>query len=205
MKPIRLLLILFALIFSYSCSDDNSTNNKDIKDDDDKNTTEVAIAENNTMISDGVTIELTQIGVFQHTFLDELWFFIDGAGTNTGFNLILKNPLPAENEFRFYMKNNFFGDSKEHYFIEQLRFAVDNISKRWYSVGNAFNIETEGYLYFKRNSNNTISLWTNNLKLGDEKHNPKEHKEFSIKFTFDADMPITANYNPPRFDLISDK
>lgn len=194
-------------MFAYSCSDDNSTSNTkdDKKDDDNKNTTELAVAENNTMISDGVTIELTQVGVFHQTYLDELRFFIDGAGSNTGFNLIIKNPLPTENEFRFFMKNNFFGESKEHYFVEQLRFAVDNISKRWYSVGNAFNIETEGYLYFKRNSNNTISFWTNNLNLGDDKHNPKDHKEFSLKFTFDVDMPITANYNPPRYALVSDK
>lgn len=157
LKSFFALLLFVSIIITYSCSDDNSANNDD-KDKNGGNKTESPLAENNTMISDGVTIELTQMGIFHQTYLDELWFFIDGAKSNTGFNLIIKNPFPSENEFRFYVKNNFFGESKEHYFIEKLRFAVENISKSWYSVGNAFDIETEGYLYFKRNSNNTISF-----------------------------------------------
>lgn len=196
-KLYTILLILAFAAFS-ACSSDNATNN------DDNNNTQAALAENNTLVSDGNTIALTQVGIFHQSFLNELWLFIDGEKSNTGFNVILPFPFPDKSDFKYFFRNNFFNESKEQYFIESLRFSIDNISKTWYSVGNGFNIETEGHLYFKRNANNTISIWVNKIRLGDNKQNPLNYKEFSLKFTFNADIEITTNANPKRFSLVSD-
>ncbi|MBX3042128.1 MAG: hypothetical protein KIT33_11390 [Candidatus Kapabacteria bacterium] len=197
------LMLLFVILSLSACSSDNATDNT--KNDNNNNSMQPALAENNTMVSDGDVINLKQIGIFHQSFLNELWLFIDGDKSNTGFNVIIKNPFPEKSDFRFYFRNNFLGEIGEQYFIESLRFSTTNISRTWYSVGDAFNIETEGFMYFKRNPNNTISMWVNKLKLGDKKQNPSEFKEFNLKFTFNADIEITTNANPPRFQLISDK
>lgn len=186
LTAIALLSILLGLS---ACKDDSSTNPKD----DEK--TSAALAQNNTLVSPEKTYVLSDIGLFHQNFVNQLWFIIKSDdNNNNGFTLKVKHPLPTDNSGEMNYITSLMEMKDKEFAISELNANKDTAPNRWYTAG-GLTVATKGKLYYKKNENNTITFWTNNLELSDDSVTPTKTRKFNFKFTYSLDLDAVGKPN----------
>lgn len=181
-------VVLLSLLLGLSaCKDDSSTNPKE----EDKSST--AIAENNTLVSPENVYKLESITIFHQAFVKQFWITLESENKkDASFLLILKSPLPTDNSGKMEYMNDRLGFKDGQFEITQLYSNKDSEVEEWKTSGR-FSISTKGTLYYKKNDNNTITFWTNNLELSNATENPTKSRKFSFKFTHSLDLKAPDN------------
>lgn len=184
LTAIAFLSILLSLS---ACKDDSSTNPKE----DDMSST--AIAENNTLVSPENIYKLESITIFHQAFVKQFWITLESENKkDANFLLKLKSPLPTDNSGKMEYMNDRLGFKDGQFEITELYSNKDSEIEQWQTAGR-FGIATKGTLYYKKNDNNTITFWTNNLELSNATENPTKSRKFSFKFTYSLDLVAPDN------------
>ncbi|MFA7326136.1 MAG: hypothetical protein WC121_05690 [Candidatus Kapaibacterium sp.] len=187
-KIISIALLSLLLSLS-SCKDDNST------DPNDDNKTSTALAANNTLVSPENTYSLTDIGLFHQNFINELWLIVKSDdNNNNGFTLKVKHPLPTDNSGEMNYITSILEMKEKEFSISELNSNKDTAPNRWYTAG-GLTVATKGKLYYKKNDNNTMTFWTNNLELSDDNVTPTKTRKFNFKFTYSLDLDPVGKPN----------
>lgn len=183
------ILLLSLVLGLAACGDDSST------DPNDNDKTAAALAQNNTLVSPENTYELTDIGLFHQNFVEQLWFIIKSDdNNNNGFTLKVKHPLPTDNSGEMNYMTSILEMKDKEFSISELNSNKDTAPNRWYTAG-GMTITTKGKLYYKKNDNNTITFWTNNLELSDDSVTPTKTRKFNFKFTYSLDLDPVGKAN----------
>lgn len=183
------IAILSLLLSLSACKDDNSTDPSD----GDKSST--ALAANNTLVSPENTYGLTDIGLFHQNFLNQLWFIVKSDdNNNNGFTLKVKYPLPTDKTAEMNYITSIIDMKELEFEVSELNSNKDTAPNRWYTAG-GLAITTKGKLYYKKNDNNTVTFWTNNLELSDDNVSPTKTRKFNFKFTYSLDLDAVGKPN----------
>jgi hypothetical protein len=183
------ILLLSLVLGLAACKDDNSTD----PNDDDK--TSAALAQNNTLVSPENTYALTDIGLFHQNFINELWLIVKSDdNNNNGFTLKVKHPLPTDNSGEMNYITSLMEMKEKEFSISELNANKDTAPNRWYTAG-GLTVATKGKLYYKKNDNNTMTFWTNNLELSDDNVTPTKTRKFNFKFTYSLDLDAVGKPN----------
>lgn len=191
MTKIYSKLLAFAavslLLFSLACDDDNSTGP------DDKDKTSSARADNNTLVTSESVIPLTLYGIFHQQFRNEIWITVkESKSSPTSFVIMIAHPLPSGDSGKLDYIKSLFEIKSTEFSISSLEINENGYRTEWVPEASALDVKTKGTLYYKRNANNTISFWTNQIELANENYAPTEFKKFDFKFTFDANVDIST-------------
>lgn len=175
-----------------ACKDDSSTNPKeDDKKEDGK--TSKAIAENNTLVSPENIYDLENITIFHQAFVKQFWITLESKNKyEANFLLKLKSPLPSDNSGKMEYVSDRLDFKDGQFEITELYSNKDSEVEQWQTAGR-FGISTKGTLYYKKNDNNTITFWTNNLELSNATENPTKSRKFSFKFTHSLELKAPDN------------
>lgn len=186
----KFLSILFlAILLSFTACKDNSTDPKD----DDKSAT--SIAANNTIVSPEHTYNIADIGLFHQNFVNQQWFIVKSDDNkNNGFTLRVRHPLPTNKSGEMNYITSLLDLKENEFAITELNANQDTAPNRWYTAG-GMTVATKGKLYYKKNDNNTITFWTNNLELSDDSVTPTKTRKFSFKFTYNLNLDPTGKAN----------
>ncbi len=192
-----LALILFvAMLGLAACSEGNST--------DSSGGSKTAKASNNTILTPENTYDLTRINLYMQSTLNQIWIFVKDENTKASITIKVRNPLPSADSHTFNYISSMLDIKAGEFQISELVAKNESDETDWVTEGSALGISTTGKMYLKRNSNSTISIWTNDLKLASAASNPEHYKKFSFKFTFDASLQAT-NELDDYVELKSDK
>lgn len=197
-KLSNVFLLAFILVWGLvSCEKDNATDPTDEKD---NNTTQAALAANNTIVTPEKTIDLDKIHIYHNTAVKQYWMFIDSPNKDSdGFTLKIYEQFPTASSGKLSYLTSPLEIKADEFQISEI--DVDHTSgEKWYTDGVGFNINTTGNLYYKKNSNGTISFWVNKIKLANKTANPTKHAEFSFKFTFDENIKTWTNVSNAEYD-----